>query len=101
MTLPSISSSIRRLSYGENADPARDWMMLLAFFGIALAGCIGWNVWAFDTAASGGVIGNVPAEVAPIFEQASLDAVHAFFEARREEEARYLTGVYQFADPGL
>mgnify|MGYP001579822424 CR=1 FL=1 len=91
-------SFIRRLRYGANIDPARDWLILVTCSTILLAGIIVWNVWAFDTVANGKAIGVAPA-AAPSFNQASLDAIRTVFENRADEEANYVTGVYRYADP--
>jgi len=80
-------------------DPARDWIVALILSVIALAGIIVWNAWAFDTIANGGVIGTPSTNVQPSFNQASLDAIHTIFDSRAAEEAKYVAGVYRFADP--
>lgn len=92
-------SFFRRLRYGTHIDPVRDWLALLAFSAIALAGIVVWNAWAFDTIASGGVIGTAATSTPPIFSQSSLDAIHAIFANRAAEKAKYETGTYRFADP--
>jgi len=91
-------SFIRRLRYGANIDPGRDWLILVTCSTILLIGIIVWNVWAFDTVANGKVIGAAPAAT-PSFNQASLDAIRTVFEDRADEEAKYVTGVYRYADP--
>ena len=80
-------------------DPARDWMTLLTLALFAFVALVVWNVWAFDTVARGGVIG-APATTTPaVFNRSSVDAIRGIFDARAAEEAKYVTGVYRFADP--
>lgn len=80
-------------------DPVRDWLVLLIASLVALVGIILWNIWAFDTVASGGTIG-APATKAPTtFNNSSLDEIHTLFENRAAEEAKYRTGMYRFTDP--
>ena len=80
-------------------DPARDWLMLVTLSGIALAGIIVWNVWTFDTVASGGVVGGETIPSPPLINPESINAIRTVFAARAAEEAKYATGVYQFSDP--
>lgn len=82
-------------------DPVRDWLALLTLSVIALASIIVWNLWTFETVVGGGAIGAAPANTAPstMPDRASLDAIHALFESRAAEEAKYATGVYRYADP--
>ena len=80
-------------------DPVRDWLVLMTLAGITLACIIVWNVWAFDTVASGGVIGKPSIITAPLVSPESINAIQAVFGARAAEEAKYGTGVYHFADP--
>jgi hypothetical protein len=89
----------KRLKYSGYIDPARDWLVLLTLGAIALAGIVVWNVWAFDTVAQGGVIGAPASSAPPAFSRASLDAIHAVFEKRSAEEAKYETGTYRYSDP--
>lgn len=92
-------SFLKRLRAGELQDPVRDWLTVLTFSGIALAGIIVWNAWAFDTVASGGAIGASSLKSPPIFNHASLDAIHTIFTNRAIEEEKYKTGTYSYADP--
>lgn len=100
-TINYIGSFFKRLSSGGRQDPVRDWLILLILSTIALAGIIVWNVWAFDTVASGGTIGASTTKAPVGFSRTSLDAIHTTFENRANEEAKYVTGVYTFADPSL
>ena len=84
---------------GMRSDPARDWMTLLTLALFAFVALVVWNVWAFDTVARGGVIG-APATTTPaVFNRSSVNAIRGIFDARAAEEAKYVTGVYRFADP--
>ena len=80
-------------------DPVRDWIVALIAAGIALAGIIVWNIWTFDTVARGGVIGPATPNTQTFLDDSSLSAVRAIFEKRADEEAKYRTGTYRFADP--
>lgn len=95
----STTSFLRRLRSGAQFDPVRDWLTMLTVSAIALAGIIVWNVWAFDTVASGGAIGAPPIGAPAVFDPASLKAINAIFADRAAEEAKYETGVYTFTDP--
>lgn len=95
----TIGSLSRRLRGGMHQDPVRDWLVLITFSTIALIGIIVWNAWAFDTVASGGVIGPSVKGTAPVFDSSSLEDIHIIFENRAAEESKYVTGVYRYADP--
>lgn len=97
----SIISYLKRLRAGVHQNPVRDWLVLLSVSAITLIGIIVWNVWAFDTVASGGTIGAPTTVAPPTFDPASLDTIRAIFESRAAEEAKYRTGTYRFADPSL
>jgi hypothetical protein len=97
-TSSPIRSFIKRLRYGA-INPARDWRVLITLSAIALAGIIIWNAWAFDTVASGGVIGSVTTSSQPVFNSTSLDSIQTMFSNRATEEEKYETGTYRFADP--
>jgi len=97
--LHSGISLIRRLHYGAGLDPVRDWLVMLMLSIIAFVGIVVWNIWAFDTVANGGAIGITPSAPQQLFNHTSLDAIHTVFEKRADEEAKYVTGVYRYADP--
>ncbi|HVM59027.1 MAG TPA: hypothetical protein VMT80_01745 [Candidatus Paceibacterota bacterium] len=87
------------LRQGALRDPASGWFALLTLAGIAFAGLIVWNLWAFDRLAQGKTIGAAAASTTPVFSQATLDQIHEVFEARAAEEAKYRSGEYRYADP--
>ncbi len=95
----AVTSFLRRLRRGAELDPVRDWLVVVTLSIILLLGIIVWNVWAFDTVANGGSLGAVAPSTTPVFDQASLDAVHTIFANRADEEAKYVTGVYRYVDP--
>lgn len=97
--LNSIASFLRRARSGARQDPVRDWLILLTLSAIALAGIVVWNVWAFDTVSGGGTIGAPVAKAPGAFNASSLEGIRAIFANRAEEEAKYVTGVYRYADP--
>ncbi|MFZ3043557.1 MAG: hypothetical protein WA058_00390 [Minisyncoccia bacterium] len=95
----AIGSFFRQLRSGAYLDPVRDWLVLLTLSTIALVSIIVWNVWAFDTVATGGSIG-APTSVTPAaFDRASLDVIHTIFTNRAAEETKYATGAYTYTDP--
>ncbi|MHB0865578.1 MAG: hypothetical protein ACYC1Y_01605 [Minisyncoccota bacterium] len=98
-TLNSLSSFIKRTRLSSRIDPERDWLILITATLILLAGIVVWNAWAFDTVANGGSIGRPATSTPPVFNQASLDGIHAIFSARAAEEAKYASGEYQYVDP--
>ncbi len=97
----SLGSLMKRVWSTPHMDPVRDWFIIIIIATLALASIIVWNAWAFDTVAGGGVIGSSSTTVPPIFSQTSLDAVRAVFANRAAEEAKYVSGVYNYADPSL
>ena len=100
MNISSITNSIlKHVRYGERLNPVRDWFVLLILSAIALTGIIIWNMLAFDTIASRGVMGTSVASTTPLFNQASLDTIQNVFADRKSEEEKYENGVYRFADP--
>ena len=84
---------------GAHQDPVRDWLVLILLSTIVLAGIIVWNVWAFDTVASGGIIGNSTIGTSAVPGRFSLDAIRTIFANRAAEEAKYVTGAYRYTDP--
>lgn len=92
----TIAKSIKAFSH---ADPERDWFVLITIATLVLAILTLWNVWAFNTVASGGVISTSPKTVAPLVDRAALDTVHGIFRDRAIEEGKYVTGTYQYRDP--
>jgi len=99
MTFSHITDSVlKRLHYGA-IDPVRDWIVLIILSSITLTGIIVWNIWTFDTVANGRVIGSAATSSPPVFDNASLDAIHGIFANRAAEKEKYDTGTYRFADP--
>jgi len=98
-TSASIRSFFNRSRSGMLFDPVRDWIILLTLSLFAFVCIVVWNVWAFDTVASGGTIGANAVSAPPVFNRSSIDVIHAVFEKRAGEEAKYVTGVYRYADP--
>ncbi|MFA6414710.1 MAG: hypothetical protein WC217_03825 [Candidatus Paceibacterota bacterium] len=95
----TLTALIRRLRTGTSQDPVRDWLVVSIFSAIVFTGIVVWNIWAFDTVANGGVIGAPVPETKSVFDQSSLDTIRTIFENRAVEEAKYMTGVYRYADP--
>lgn len=98
-TTHTFESLAKRLRYGPQLDPARDWILLLTFSGVILAGILAWNIWAFHTVARGGTIGESPVAPPPVLDRSSLDTIHGILTSRAVEEAKYASGVYTFSDP--
>lgn len=95
----TLGSFLKRLRASIYRDPVRDWLVLITISTITLTGIIVWNAWAFDTVASGGVIGAPVTEAPPLFSRSSLDAVHTIFSSRAAEQTKYVTDTYHYADP--
>lgn len=95
----AISSFLKHLRYGKYINPLRDWLVMLIFSAIAIAGIIVWNVWAFDTVANGGIIGSSTTKTTPVFSRSSLDTIYEIFANRTIEKEKYKNGIYNFADP--
>lgn len=100
MNIFHTAGLMKRLHARAVEDPARDWLVLIILSTILLAGIIVWNVWAFDTVASGGSIGgDSSAGGSSAYDLSSLDSIRTLFEDRATEAAKYETGVYRYADP--
>lgn len=100
MMTPDFHSLLAKVPHGAaRRDPVRDWIVALITAGIALSAIIVWNIWTFDTVARGGVIGPAAPTEQTFFDDSSLSAVRVIFEKRSDEEAKYRTGTYRFADP--
>ncbi|MEK7515732.1 MAG: hypothetical protein AAB555_02250 [Patescibacteria group bacterium] len=95
----SIHAFFSRVRSSSHIDPVRDWLVMLTISILAFAGIVVWNMWAFDTVARGGVIGTSATSTPPAFDSSSIEAIHEIFEKRSTEEAKYVTGVYRYADP--
>lgn len=80
-------------------DPVRDWIGVVTVSVFVLIGIVVWNAWAFETIASGGTLGKVATTPSQPFTPSSLPAIQSLFTERSEEEDKYVTGVYRFADP--
>ena len=87
------------MRYGTRPNPTRDWLVLLTISIMILAGIIIWNMWAFSTVVSGGVIGNSVTNTPQILNQSSFDTIRIIFKNREAEKEKYETGVYNFVDP--
>ncbi|MFA6278770.1 MAG: hypothetical protein WCS97_02020 [Candidatus Paceibacterota bacterium] len=96
--LATINSFLKHLHH-RPLDPIRDWMVMLTLSAIALVSIIVWNIWAFNTVATGGVIGVTATSTSPVFNQTALDTIHTIFDERANEEMKYETGTYRFVDP--
>ncbi len=95
----STGSFMKRVRDDTHLDPVRDWLIVCILSVTILAGIIAWNAWAFNTVAGGGVIGTPVADTLPVFDRSSLGIIHTIFNSRAEEETKYRTGTYRYADP--
>ncbi len=95
----TVHAFFSRLRSAAHIDPVRDWLILLTLSILAFVSIVVWNVWAFDTVARGGVIGTTVISTELVFNSSSLDAIHSVFSKRATEEAKYVTGIYRYADP--
>ena len=80
-------------------NPSRDWSILLTLSSIIFVGIVAWNVWAFDTVASGKAFGSSEPISQSVFSQSLLDTIETIFANRAAEETKYGTGSYRFSDP--
>lgn len=80
-------------------DPVRDWLTLVTATAIAFVGIVVWNMWAFDTVVSGGVIGTPVLQAPKSIDRSSIEDVRAVLEKRAEEKTKYDSGIYRYADP--
>ena len=94
-----ITDFLKHLRHNARFEPSRDWLVLLTLSTFFLIGIIVWNIWAFNIVANGGVIGKAPSEAVPVFSTSSLNSIESVFTNRADEEAKYVTGVYRYADP--
>ena len=95
----SIRAFLNRIHSAMHIDPVRDWLILLTLSILAFISIVVWNMLAFDIVARGGVIGTAVTSTEPVFNSSSLDVIHSVFSRRATEEAKYVTGVYRYADP--
>jgi len=90
---------LKKISYGDQVHPARDWFRLLMAMTVLIAVSIGWNVWLLRSVEEGGTIGDESATIES-FDEAPIESVRAVFEGRRSEQLRYRQE-YRFVDPSL
>jgi hypothetical protein len=95
MKKPTLPLS--KLKYGQRIRPVRDWLVLLAAFGLLLLCSLGWNLWEFSQATQGNKIGSESVQP-PV--QIKLDQVKSLFNERATEQTRYIQE-YKFVDPSL
>jgi hypothetical protein len=95
----TLTPLILRLRAFLHVDPERDWIILLLSALLVLSGIVAWNVWVFQTVASGGVIGRPAVTPTSVFSQSSLDTIHTVFTDRAVEQAKYVSGAYSYTDP--
>lgn len=98
-TFHSFGPFLKRLRSNAPIDPARDWLIALSLSLVALAGVIVWSIWTFDTVAGGGTLGAPVVKAPAVFDNSSIDTIHAIFVNRAAEEAKYTGAIYRFADP--
>ena len=85
--------------YGMRLRPVRDWFILLGLFATLLAASALWNLWFYQGVRAGADVTPPAGAVAPVFSQASLEALKAIFADRATEEDKYTSGAYSFIDP--
>jgi hypothetical protein len=99
MNTDSLNAFFKRFQSGVRGDPVRDWLVLLTLSLFAFIAIVVWNAWTFGTVARGGTIGTVVTSTPAVFDRASINTIRTVFEMRAAEEAKYVTGVYRYADP--
>lgn len=90
-----LSSITKKLHYGSQLRPARDWLVLLIVFAIGLGLSVAYNLYIFSKVTQGQQVGNAPVE-APA--QIQLDQVKTLFDDRAAQRGRY-DSQYRFIDP--
>lgn len=95
----TAASSVKRFRSDAFRDTERNWIGMLTIAVIAFVVIVVWNIWTFETAANGGVIGTATTSPAVSFNSSSLDAIGVIFLNRSAEETKYRTGVYRYTDP--
>lgn len=80
-------------------DPGRAWLVLIGFFGIALASLLVYNAWLFDRVAGGDTLSGAAAPSTDAVSRSALSIVRTIFDERAGEEMKYVTGTYRFPDP--
>jgi len=98
-TIHHFLTLLKRAHHSSIEDPARDWLLLIAFATIALAGLTVWGAWTFDTVERGGTIGAAPKSTQPFFSSSALETIHSVFDSRAREEEKYASSTYHFIDP--
>lgn len=95
-----LTKLLNRTELAARVDPARDWLLvLIVAFGILLT-IVGWSVWNFNILLRDGIAPDASAvSTEPAFNKTSVEAVRIIFADRAAEEAKYVSGVYSFADP--
>lgn len=93
----SLNPITKNLHYGQRLRPARDWLVLLAIFMLALAISVTYNLLTFSHVTRGQLIGNSNVTTPT---QIKLDQVKNLFDQRAAERGRY-TSEYRFVDPSL
>lgn len=91
------NSIMKKLQYGDQIRPARDWLIMLGIFILGLAGCVLYGLLTFSSVVQGQPVGNAQAN-APA--QIQLGQVNALFSARAEQRQHYDSD-YRFVDPSL
>jgi hypothetical protein len=88
-----------KLSYGKRLSPGRDWTALLLIVLAVLLISVGWNLWLFNRAVNGDVIGDQFVQPTATIDQSTLEKVEDIFILRAREAASYRNGTYSFVDP--
>ena len=82
--------------YGEHLRPIRDWMIMLACFGVLFILTALWNVYVFYRAVQGEAVGGEA--VVPTVTTDEIISAQETFMKRKIEEEKY-QGEYHFVDP--
>lgn len=87
----------KKLQYGDQIRPTRDWLIMLGVFIIGLASCVVYSLLTFSSVVRGQPVGNAQVNVPA---QIQLDQVNALFNARAAQRQHYDSD-YRFVDPSL
>ncbi len=93
----SYKKALRLLKTKSDAEPARDWLVLLILVLLFIVASVAWNVWFFLESVSEKETVSVE-EQEEVVDVDTTGKIRQTFMLRGEEEGRY-RNVYEFIDP--
>ncbi|HQU08269.1 MAG: hypothetical protein B7X04_03750 [Parcubacteria group bacterium 21-54-25] len=89
----------RRLAYGTQLKPARDWFVVVGVVLTLLALNIVWNVINFQNIITEKTPPLATQTVVSTINQTAIEEVQQVFSTRASEQTKYESGAYTFTDP--